>query len=69
MQKWEYTQLQVGDYTSEGLARLILQDGRRVYLDRNGMLITEYLNKLGRDGWELVNIVNNEVFYLKRPIA
>ena len=67
MQKWEYIQLQVG-YTSEGLARLIHKDGKQVYADRNGMLLTEYLNKLGRDGWELVNIVDNTVFYLKRPI-
>ena len=67
MQKWEYTQLQVG-YTSEGFARLIHRDGKQVYSDKKGMLMTEYLNKLGRDGWEMINAENNEVFYFKRPI-
>lgn len=69
MQKWEYTQLQVGRFTPEGKARLILRDHNQIYFDigKDSMGIAEYLNKLGRDGWELVGIVNNEIFYLKRP--
>jgi hypothetical protein len=68
MQKWEYTQIQV-KYLASGLVEIILRDGIQDYKTKmEGMYLYFYLNKLGRDGWELVSTVNNEIFYLKRPI-
>jgi hypothetical protein len=32
-------------------------------------LDVDVLNQLGRDGWELVSIVDNGIAYLKRPVA
>ena len=29
----------------------------------------DVLNQLGKDGWELVNVLANHVAYLKRPLA
>ena len=71
MQKWEY--IEVTDPMRE--------DGKSVHIYRNGTealpesmaaSLYDYLNKLGDEGWELVNFAfypnRTAFYYFKRPI-
>jgi len=72
MQKWEYLRLLI-HYTGSGSVDEVRSNGRQVSINPNGIEASDYLNKLGGDGWELVNSIAQgnpawEAIYLKRPI-
>jgi hypothetical protein len=71
MRKWEYT---------EGAVRYF-PDGQPDFISRNGVPVLfeqappdrhAYLNSLGQDGWELVNVYlaggQMEIYHFKRPV-
>lgn len=74
MTKWEYLRLYVRYSTSldrdTGKAILIYSNGTVIFKDtKNPTLIHDYLNELGKDGWELVDVYNlpeSDVFHFKR---
>ncbi len=40
-----------------------------IFYTKEGTSLTESLNDLGKQGWELVAIVQGSVFYFKRPLG
>ena len=71
MQKWEYIEVTAP----------MREDGKSVHIYRNGTeaipetmasSLYDYLNKLGSEGWELVNFAfypnRTAFYYFKRPI-
>jgi hypothetical protein len=71
MQKWEYIEVTAP----------MREDSKSVHIYRNGTealpesmasSLYDYLNKLGNEGWELVNFAfypnRTAFYYLKRPI-
>lgn len=64
--EYEHSKVPFGDVT------WIVSNGEMVYEnDKNPQKIHEYLNQLGKNGWELVSAMRNvyeEVYYLKRPL-
>lgn len=72
MQKWEYLQVHV-EFSKNKLVASV--DGDTV-LDTNGpgteKELTQYLNSLGAEGWELVNADKNEYgfrnYFFKRAV-
>ncbi len=39
----------------------------KVFVESGDRAVAE-LNRLGREGWELVAVIETQVFYLKRPL-
>jgi len=73
MTKWEYLRVYVDFWRTQyplkgGEATVIYSNGVKVYDDKQKPIpIHEFLNGLGKDGWELIN-GGEGVYYLKRPI-
>ena len=77
MQKWEYLQLV---YYGDGYDDADEQSTITIFINNSEAVskfkLSElhiYLNKLGRDGWEMVNFTPNTehaypTYYFKRPI-
>lgn len=76
MNKWEYLVVLIA-VSSKGYANYqyqiwqnserIAKFGAETRFDRR---IPEYLNELGKDGWELVEIDNSlYLYYFKRPLV
>lgn len=71
MKKWEYLCVSVY-WTKQGIIANKVTD---IFLngvvffkdDRNPIYLRDYFNRLGKDGWELINADGNS-FYLKRPL-
>lgn len=75
MQKWEYLQV-VFHINNQGEIRFLATNGEYIpYFDK--LTQFSYLNTLGTEGWELVNVYiggrtegqYSEIFYFKRLIA
>ncbi|MHB8778028.1 MAG: hypothetical protein ACYC6R_09730 [Anaerolineales bacterium] len=76
MTKWEYLRLYV-KYISyldkdTGKVESIYSNGVIVFDDRKKPIeIHDYLNRLGNDRWELINVNNLsevEIYHFKRPL-
>jgi hypothetical protein len=73
MTKWEYLVVEIRDPNSESTI-FIINGGERQYGDQwYAANIPYQLNKLGQEGWELINIGKGNLTYhamytFKRPI-
>lgn len=67
MQKWEY--LTLYRYGSGWYLDNEIIDKKAEYNIVNGDPIHVYLNRLGDQGWELVNFIEGTKFIFKRPKA
>lgn len=69
MQKWEYLRLDI-TYTGDGATITPNYDSTRALaVTRPG--VVAYLNRLGRENWELVNAFSDgrlEIYFLKHAI-
>jgi hypothetical protein len=70
MQKWEYLILR-GSYYNEHI--YVYLNSVNVLSDVNEIDFLKYLNKLGNDGWEMVNYHEEEEhpmwsYHFKRPL-
>jgi len=70
MQKWEYITISQGIHKTTGAWYWIGSDN-----DSDVRSELERLNELGKEGWELVNVVTSTIsgrieidFYFKRPM-
>jgi|RhiMetdeSRZDD1v2_1073273.scaffolds.fasta_scaffold49544_2 hypothetical protein len=74
MRKWEYLRLVVtyrGSFDTDEV-NWVTANHADVLQPANISTFYDYLNKLGKDGWEMVNVfpINvGEVYHLKRPIS
>jgi hypothetical protein len=80
IQNWEYIRLGVS-YSTRSITTHdsvyelvdIYSNGIKILSQTKSLDLYDYLNKLGTEGWELVNIhlgrgKFDEVYYLKRPV-
>lgn len=65
MQKWEYLWVEFGDRMVKRINDTSVLEGI-VYV--KGEKIGDFLNRMGKDGWEAVS-TNNYYIILKRPLA
>ena len=80
IQNWEYIRLGVSYsarsiITHDSVYELvdIYSNGIKILSQTKSLDLYDYLNKIGTEGWELVNIhlgrgKFDEVYYLKRPV-
>lgn len=71
MQKWEYIEV-TAPMRDDGKAVHIYRNGTEAVPEAMASSLYDYLNKLGNEGWELVNFAfypnRTAFYYLKRPI-
>jgi len=71
MQKWEYIEV-TAPMREDGKAVHIYRNGTEALPETMASSLYDYLNKLGNEGWELVNFAfypnRTAFYYFKRPI-
>ena len=80
MQNWEYSRLGAS-YSARSITTHdsvyelvdVYSNGVKILSQTKSLDLYDYLNKIGTEGWELVNIhlgrgKFDEVYYLKRPV-
>ena len=71
MRKWEYTEVAV-HYFPDGQIDFISRDEITGLFEQAPPDRHAYLNSLGQDGWELVNVYvaagHMEIYHFKRPV-
>ena len=65
MQKWEYLMIEVKKLNSFISKVSVFSNDKLVLSNSKRSDFREYLNKLGDDGWEMVG-VESEIIYFKR---
>ena len=71
MQKWEYIEI-TAPMRDDGKAVRLYRNGTEAVPEALASSLYDYLNKLGNEGWELVNFAfypnRTAFYYFKRPI-
>jgi len=72
MQKWEYVEVVV-HFLPDGKLDFISENGKTVPFENEIPNRHHYLNKLGREGWDLVTVYPStgwtEIYHFKRPVG
>lgn len=70
MKKWEYIEV-TAPMRDDGRAIRIYLNGVEALPESSSTALYDYLNKLGRDGWEMINFAfhpnKTAFYYFKRP--
>jgi hypothetical protein len=71
MEKWEYIEV-TAPMREDGKAVRIYLNGVEALPETSASVLYEYLNKLGSDGWEMINFAfypnRTAFYYFKRPV-
>jgi len=71
MQKWEYIEV-TAPMREDGKSVRIYLNGEEVVPESMASMLYDYLNKLGQEGWEMVNFSfypnRTAFYYFKRPV-
>lgn len=71
MKKWEYIEV-TAPMRDDGKSVRIYLNGEEALPESKSSVLYDYLNKLGREGWEMINFAfypNKTVFYyFRRPV-
>ena len=71
MKKWEYMEV-TAPLREDGKSVRIYLNGNEAVPESRLVALSEYLNKLGDEGWEMVNFGfhpnSTRFYYFKRPI-
>ncbi len=71
MKKWEYVEV-TAPVREDGQSVHIYLNGTEAVRESKLSALADYLNKLGEEGWELVNFAfhpnSTRFYYFKRPI-
>jgi len=67
--KWEYKIVDLSNSTSMGYSNPETEEFKEKHKDTNWKLemMNVAINKLGKEGWEMVGINSNSEIYFKRP--
>ena len=70
MKKWEYIEL-TAPMREDGKSVHIYLNGKEAVPESMSSILYDYLNKLGQEGWEMVNFSfypnKTAFYYFKRP--
>ena len=70
MKKWQYIEV-TAPMRDDGKSVRIYLNGEQVVPESACSVLYEYLDKLGQDGWEMINFAffpnRTAFYYLKRP--
>ena len=71
MQKWEYCEV-TAPMRDDGQSVRIYLNGEEVLPESRTAALYDYLNKLGSQGWEMINFAfypnKTAFYYFKRPV-
>jgi hypothetical protein len=71
MQKWEYIEVTV-PMRDDARAVRIYRNGEEAIPESMPSVLYEFLNKLGKEGWEMVSVAfypnRTAFYYFKRPV-
>lgn len=71
MQKWEYIEV-TAPMREDGKSVRVYRNGTEAIPESMASSLYDYLNKLGNEGWELINFAfypnRTAFYYFKRPI-
>jgi hypothetical protein len=71
MKKWEYIEV-TAPMRDDGKSVRIYLNGEEVVSESKSSVLYEYLNKLGSEGWEMINFTfypnKTAFYYFKRPV-
>ena len=71
MKKWEYIEV-TAPMREDGKSVRIYLNGEEVLPESRTSVLYDYLNKLGNEGWEMINCAfypnRTAFYYFKRPL-
>jgi hypothetical protein len=71
MQKWEYIEV-TAPMRDDGKSVRVYLNGTEAFPESRPDVLYDYLNKLGKEGWEMINFAfhptRTAFYYFKRPV-